>query len=154
MRDYTTELRRAHHDYTLACELTMNWVESTESTMNAIRALRAREVNPYMDAEYYRVDRHEVRFTITLSDLPGLKDKRLVNLLEAIVGANPNEAGSHDYPSQMERDYVFRWREGSMSMVIRVEARIKSDSASCRRVIVGYEDAPVSLTPIYELRCD
>lgn len=88
--------------------------------------------------------------TVSLYKLDGLKDPRLENVLNRFLNIRePREMKTTDYPTNLERDYTFRW-EG---IYLTLEAHFKEDSATCKKVIKGYTEASAP-QPIYALDCE
>jgi len=88
--------------------------------------------------------------TVSLYGLDGLKDPRLENVLNRFMNVRePRELKTTDYPTNLERDYSFRWD----GIYIVVEAHFKDDSATCKKVIKGYTEA-MAPQPIYGLDCE
>lgn len=83
--------------------------------------------------------------TITLSmsmhDLDGLKSKQLCDVLERLVDADAVE--TKDYASSLNRDYEFWFRLPDIWMRVRICAYVRSDSPTCRKVLVGTEERVV-----------
>ena len=84
---------------------------------------------------------------LTVADLK--TDAALLATLErALAVAEATKSFDNVNEYQTERVYAFRLPNGG---TLRVEANIKADGATCRRVQVG---VTTSVTPTYELRCD
>jgi len=106
-------------------------------------------------------DSTDVTICLTARDLEGLKDEKLEALLNSFIHAEPMSTINYDYPASFERVYRFEWADDVYNaelgyrprLVIRVSANFKSDSETCKRVIVGYTEPSKEPTPIYELRC-
>lgn len=106
-------------------------------------------------------DSTDLNVYLTASDLEGLKDEKLAALLNYFIHAEPLSTSNYDYPASFERVYRFEWADDVYNaelgyrprLVIRVSANFKSDSETCKRVIVGYTEPSKEPTPIYELRC-
>lgn len=96
--------------------------------------------------------------TISLRNLSSLKDPLLVKALETFDNEEPHYTSSQDYPGVNERDFRFtyqiidRGKELTTMICVSIEARFKEDSATCRKVMVGYTEPTPQ--PIYEIRCE
>jgi hypothetical protein len=96
---------------------------------------------------------------VHIKDLEGMQDPRLMSALELLVKANPEQTESRDLAAYRERTFTFRWRAhiegehvGTM-LTVEVNASVKEDSATCKRVVVGYKEPKVDPEPIYKLEC-
>lgn len=132
---------------------------------------RSKQVTTLIDMADYLTDKYElttavytdatdVTVYLTAQDLEGLKDEKLQALLNSFIHAEPESMSNYDYPASFERVYRFEWC-GEFNnelgyrprLAIRVSANFKTDSETCKRVIVGYTEPSKEPTPIYELRC-
>lgn len=100
-----------------------------------------------------------LHFTVRVDKLEGFKDPRLAGILEMMEFWGPFESYTSDYPSSLNRDFSYAYREKvdqltghSMYTRVTVQAFVKSDSETCRKVVVGYTDATPQ--PIYKIECD
>lgn len=114
-------------------------------------------VEKYNAYHYSSVYPGSVSIIIELKNLEGLKDQSLADMLYSVVCLSPDETETSDYPGNLERDYIFFWyNTGSdpkwHQLSVRIEAKFKSDSETCKKVLVGYREAREP-EPIYELRC-
>lgn len=71
---------------------------------------------------------------IDMSDLESFKDPKLVAVLEYVAVFTTN-MNSTDWPDYLNRDYRFI----SDTIDVKVSAYVKSDSPTCRKVLVGTE---------------
>jgi hypothetical protein len=107
--------------------------------------------SPYMDGTWNAV-------YLTLKDLDGLKDEGLAALLNSLLHHEPDSSNSEDDAVGFTRNYKFRWESKDPEfygvLTVNVAANFKSDSDTCKRVIIGYREPEKEAKPIYELRCD
>lgn len=85
-----------------------------------------------------------------LKDLNGLKDESLAELLYSMEHHGATSQWNYDDARSYCRQYVYSW-DGMLS--ITIVANFKSDSDTCKRVIVGFEEPSQERKPIYELQC-
>lgn len=93
---------------------------------------------------------------VTVRDLDGFKDQRLMGILAAFEYQRPKSTDTVDVAANMEREFIFKWKGKTVdgfepSIRLAVSARAKEDSATCRKVIVGYTEGKPE--PIYKLEC-
>ena len=105
------------------------------------------------DKDLTVVDCESVAFC--LYDLDSLKDERLMDGLSKVMDLpNIRDRGTQDYPGARNRDFRFvmdydRSDNKTGRIWISIQAYVKSNSESCRRVQTGVREEP-----IYELVCD
>jgi hypothetical protein len=124
------------------------------------RAKQALEVKAMLRAKYASVfagTTHEetyVSFQVALGDpqiavymwkLESFKDPRLTTMLERLM--EHGEPRMHEYPDAMNKDFIFELGD----LRVRVNAYVKSDSATCRRIQV---DTKTVEEPVYKIICD
>ena len=89
-----------------------------------------------------------ISITVSLRKLPSFKCKILESILEYCETLNVGEVTSSDYAESLNRDYYFEladnWR-------MHVNAYVKSDSATCRKIKVGTEIVEQAK---WEIQCD
>ena len=83
---------------------------------------------------------------INMDDLESFKDPKLVAVLEYFSNL-ATEVESKDWPDYLNRDYRFI----SDTIDVKIGAYVKSDSPTCRKVLVGTELKTVEK---YEIVCD
>jgi hypothetical protein len=95
-------------------------------------------------------DKPAVQARIRIRDLDSFKDDRLVGLL-GMIEASGLEGLSRDYTHSEEpnRDYAYETDD----FTLIVDARVKSDSASCRRVKTG-ETTRMVVDEEWKIECD
>jgi acid stress-induced BolA-like protein IbaG/YrbA len=95
--------------------------------------------------EYY----HSVN--VYLNKLDGFKDVRLEQMLYAMMCFKNVEAkATSDYPELMSRTYRFTI-PGDVEIGLSVEANVKGDSETCRKVKVGEK---MEVVAEYAIQCD
>ena len=83
---------------------------------------------------------------ISMNNLDSFKDAKLVAVLE-YLGLFSDKLESKDWPDYINRDYKF----SSETIDVKVAAYVKSDSPTCRKVLVGTEQQTVEK---FEIVCD
>lgn len=115
-------------------------------------------VKKYDMEEFGDINTYSTDIYLTIKDLTGLKDERLVSLLTHFVNSNPTRESTNDYPATFSRQFRFVWDgridETGTSLNIVITASFQEDSETCKRVIVGYKEPSTEPTPIYEIRCE
>lgn len=97
-----------------------------------------------------------VSFGVNLHNLDGLKDRRLERVLEAPMSMDSPEwsVSNSDYPASLNRDYYFSTRvqvgDETVQIALSVCAYVRSDSPTCRKVVVGQNTV---VTPVYKIEC-
>jgi hypothetical protein len=89
-----------------------------------------------------------VSITVSLRKLPSFKCKILESILEYCETLNVGKVGSNDYAESLNRDYNFELAD---NWVMHVNAYVKSDSATCRKIKVGTEIVEQAK---WEIQCD
>jgi hypothetical protein len=89
-----------------------------------------------------------ISITVSLRKLPSFKCKILESILEYCETLNVGKAGSSDFPESLNRDYNFELAD---NWVMHVNAYVKSDSATCRKIKVGTEIVEQAK---WEIQCD
>ena len=95
----------------------------------------------------------KVIFTAYVStvELDGFKDERLTKLLAKLIHAD--ETKTRDYAESLNRDFEFRFSVGETAEVqIVVQAYVKSDSPTCRKVLKSTKTEVVERKE-YEIVC-
>jgi hypothetical protein len=85
---------------------------------------------------------------VTMDQLESLKCQRLEMVLNGIINL-PDAVVGHtsDWPGSLNRDYHFTVAD----IRVTVAAYVRSDSPTCRKVLVKTETIQ---SPVYEIRCD
>lgn len=95
-------------------------------------------------------------FAVSVRDLDGFKGEAFVNLLFALEQTFGVEFTMIDHPEYSEKKFLghVQWQQGKAprQLTVRVEARLKTDSADCRRVVIG-ETVETVHRPTYKLVC-
>ena len=102
----------------------------------------------YNSVHIYPYSDGAVSITISLRKLPSFKCKALEAMLEYCETLNVGKVESKDYAESLNRDYHFELADG---WTIHVNAYVKSDSATCRKIKVGTE---VVEQAKWEIQCD
>jgi len=89
-----------------------------------------------------------VSITVSLRKLPSFKCKILESILEYCEALNVGKAESSDYAESLNRDYHFNLAD---NWTMHVNAYVKSDSATCRKIKVGTEIVEQAK---WEIQCD
>jgi len=97
---------------------------------------------------YFDVDGHEPYLRVTLEDLESFKDDRLVSRLWYLSNLDGvREPKSSDWAQSLNRDYRFDFDGFS----ITISAYVKSDSPTCRKVVIGSKTEVINE---YKIVCD
>ena len=155
----------------------LNFSQESDAHLRQARAaaayLRLGKVKKLQDMINYLVEKYELSVWgyshgvgysvyLTCANLTGLKDEKLETLLNSFIHAEPTETTSRDEAANYERHYGFRWNDNDfvhnektypMSIDVRVTARFKPESETCRRVVVGYKEPSKDPIPVYALEC-
>ena len=83
----------------------------------------------------------------TLSNLDSFKDARLLKVLDALEDLYPESVKCEDWATYVERDFVYKYG----AFTIQLNAYVRSDSDSCRRVV---ESVKLIEQPTYKIVCD
>ena len=97
---------------------------------------------------WFDVDGHEPYLRVTLEDLESFKDDRLVSRLWYLSNLDGvREPKSSDWAMSLNRDYRFDFDGFSVT----ISAYVKSDSPTCRKVVVGSKTEVINE---YKIVCD
>jgi hypothetical protein len=88
---------------------------------------------------------------VTLTNLTGFKDDRLVTVLDTVLSFDPEGCRSSDYPNNLNRDYRFDFPG---SIIVCVYAYVVADSPTCRKVVVGEQYVEARTEYVFALECD
>jgi hypothetical protein len=104
---------------------------------------------------YFTYDRI-VFFKVNVNALVGFTDPRLGGILNSFEYLNPDNTSVTESAGNLTKEFRYEYRikfnDARITVVIEVAARVKEDSPTCRKEIVGYTDPkPV---PIYKIVCD
>lgn len=106
-----------------------------------------------------RADLDVVYLDVALTDLPGLRDERLENVLELFLDGRWEARQSYDssYGEAPERIYFFSQRIEGQDPVhllwVSVRAKVRTDSPTCRKVVLSYKET-VLREPVVQIVCD
>ena len=118
-------------------------------------------VDGYVNGEdftkYTYISGASVVVMLSISNLEGFKSERLKHVLSAFNDFDPTYMSTHDNATYMVRSYTFNYemsfKDGTLGYItVTVEAKVKRDSVTCERVIVGMTESKPQ--PIYKLVCD
>jgi hypothetical protein len=98
---------------------------------------------------YYRVDAEFCKPTVMfyLGNLDSFKDERLTKMLSTLDDMDSDRSDSTDYAQSLNR--VYRFNFGCYA--VRVDATVKSDSPTCRAVVI---DTKIVKQDVYAIKCD
>ena len=88
----------------------------------------------------------DVHFQLTLRDLESFKCPKMEFLLIDMEN-NAESVRTKDWPEYLNREYYYKMD----GMNICINAFVKSDSPTCRKVVVGTDTVT---TPKYQIECD
>ena len=94
----------------------------------------------------------EISLYISLHDMEGMKAPVVLSVLEYLNGLfdDPtDEASTRDSTSYLNRDFYFKSAAKKLSATVAVY--VKSDSATCKQVVIGSETKVVNK---YKIVCD
>jgi len=83
----------------------------------------------------------------TLSGLNSFKDARLLKVLDALEDLYPTSVECQEWATYVEKDFVYKYG----AFTIQLNAYVRSDSDSCRRVV---ESIKLVEQPTYKIVCD
>ena len=105
-------------------------------------------------------------FYVKIKDLKSFKGADLEGILNVFEYMNPSSTSSKDYPEDLHKEFSFWWLDvfsaenpdspnypHKAGVYVNIEARVVSDSPTCRQEVIGYTD-PIEPAPIYKLVCD
>ena len=107
----------------------------------------------FTNTEYSLVCRVDATYclpcvTFYVSGLDSFKDERLVSMLWYFSTLDgEREAKSEDYAQALNRTYRFKFD----GFTVRVDATVKTDSPTCRKVVIGSKTEVVNE---YKIVCD
>ena len=88
----------------------------------------------------------DVHFQLTLRDLESFKCPKMEFLLIDMEN-NAESVRTKDWPEYLNREYYYKMD----GMNICINAFVKSDSPTCRKVVIGTDTVT---TPKYKIECD
>lgn len=89
----------------------------------------------------------EPSINIYIHNLDSFKDSRLLNVLEYLDNLGNSKTDTRDWAQCLSRTFRFKY-DGFM---VRVDATVKSDSPTCRKVVVSSE---MVKQDVYAIQCD
>ena len=119
--------------------------------MRTLRAINADGARVYA----YGGALPDVVFKLDIPTLDGFKDKRLIKALERVeraAGCQFDRTWDSSWSATPAREFraTFRY-QGRINIDICVNAMVKADAPTCRRVKVGER---VHVEPVFEIQCD
>jgi len=89
-----------------------------------------------------------LQITVSLYDLRGMKDRKLMKVINHLMAQEFEPVRTKDYVSEalINRDFIFAKGE----ITVRIHAYVRDDSKSCKRVQIGEK---VEIVPQYEIVC-
>lgn len=119
--------------------------------MRTLRAINADGARVYA----YGGALPDVVFKLDIPMLDGFKDKRLIKALERVeraAGCEFDKTWDSSWSATPAREFRATFRvAGRMSVEIAVNAMVKADAPTCRRVKVGEK---VRVEEVFEIQCD
>lgn len=109
----------------------------------ALSALSDRWSNPIMTDSGYSL-------VLSMSQLEGFKDKQLLNVLEGVLALDPTTMRSLEYPAGFNIDYIFEFGK----VVVKVCAYARTDSPTCRKIVVGERFVPGYTEYQFKIECE
>ncbi len=104
---------------------------------------------------YFTYDRI-VFFKVNVNALVGFTDPRLEGILNSFEYLNPDNTSVTESAGNLTKEFRYEYRikfnDSLITVVIEVAARVKEDSPTCRKEVVGYTDPKPA--PIYKIVCD
>ena len=97
-------------------------------------------------------DEDEISVYLSLYEMDGMKAPTVVNVLDYLTGLfseSTDEISSKDLATLLNRDFKFKSVEKKLTATVSVY--VKSDSPTCKKVVVGQETQVVNR---YEIVCD
>lgn len=103
-----------------------------------------------------------IHLSLRVNDLDSFKGERIAGILTALEYHNPTDQSVTDYAEYLNKEFIYCFKHVanddksmaySVTVRIRIDARVKGDSTTCKRVVTGYKPANEP-TPIYEIVCD
>lgn len=135
----TAEFRRSYREVKAAARNP----EVRKQVLSVERLFRKHEVDCYIS-----VYSNNVTISASLLDLEGFKCDKLTTLLFELMGLMQGaEMETKEYAAYTNRDYIFKARP----VEVRVNAYVKDDSATCKRVKTGTKIVEVDE---YTIVCD
>jgi hypothetical protein len=83
----------------------------------------------------------------SLHGLDSFKDARLLKVLDALEDLYPESVKCEEWATYVEKDFVYKYG----AFTIQLNAYVRSDSDSCRRVV---ESVKLIEQPTYKIVCD
>ena len=115
-------------------------------------------INPdaFITGFSFTYDRN-VYFKLAVKELTGFTDSRLEGILNQFEYLNPTDTTATESAGQLLKSFRFDYKvvhgEGYLTVIVEVDAYVKTDSPTCRKEIVGYTK-PSEPAPIYKIVCD
>jgi len=97
-------------------------------------------------------DEDEISVYLSLYEVDGMKAPTVVNVLDYLTGLfseSTDEISSKDLATILNRDFKFKSVEKKLTATVSVY--VKSDSPTCKKVVVGQETQVVNK---YKIVCD
>lgn len=95
--------------------------------------------------------------TLRVDNLEGFKDERLAGILTTYEYLNPDKQTVNEFAQYYNKEFRFHWYDRTddgigLSVYVIVDATIKNDSSTCKRVVVGMSTPEPQ--PVYKMVCD
>ena len=103
----------------------------------------------YISAPYWDDEVPTLCYTATVPVTSLKHDKTLLRILSAALDAELVPGDSTDYASEDITERTFRFIAPGLKL--NIEARVKGDSPTCRKIVVGEETVT---RPKYAIQCD
>lgn len=109
-------------------------------------------VNVYDAEPTFNLGSKRWEFSSYQSGLQSWDELKLVTLLVALKGLDPDEEGLKEYPDSNNKDWEFTWKfEGDFSIRVQIMAYLSSTApGACRRIQIGTKMVE---QPIYRNEC-
>lgn len=80
-------------------------------------------------------DDYGANVSATVCDAEGFKHPVVVALLEKFN--DTDECRTQDYPSYLNRDFIFKYRSEGYAVTVRIGVYVREDSPTCKKVSKG-----------------
>lgn len=125
----------------------VQYLSANRKRINKVGKLLAPHLTREHDHMYmYMVAGDKSKIVVSMRQLESFKCLALENVLW-LLNEIGTATGTSDWADSLNRDYDFEVD----GIKVRVSAYVKSDSATCRKIVVGTETVT---TPKYQIQCD
>jgi len=155
----------------LTSDLLANASRTKRQAMASANFIKSGKLKKYLDLLTSMVDGEVITepwaflsgvmiyLNMRVNDLDSFKGERIQGILTSLEYLNPTDQSVTDYAEFFNKEFIYHFKhivnDNDIAVTVRIciDARVKHDSPTCKRVVTGYKPAS-DPTPIYGIVCD